>query len=675
MLVIINNRQINKQFNLINIIKKNYIIKPNIFNKLINTKIINKFSYINYLYSLIRKLKNNQKRNRLIYIIKNKKNKLNLFLSNKKYNIYNNNNTLILKNNYKKNKINYKKKINLTKHLILFHNLLRYRKKLIFFILKKCLRIKKKWFKKKRLNYNKKIGRLIFHTFKKIKTITYFKKKKYRNKNYKIYFKKKKNKIINISSYRKKKKDLKFFKFYWKKLYRFILKNKNTNNINFFFSFYRYSIEIKKNILNELINKDTYRKIKKKINNNFFYKKKLYKYRLKKNIYYKMIKQVNIDSKKNVNNITKQKNIFKLININIKKKKKNIYVKKNINIKNKKLPTNKYFLICRLLSKYKFVINNRNKYILLINRIKHTLNKLNNKYYVKSNLNIKKDNNKYNYFFYTEIINKFQIYLLQYTAIKKYNNVLLNYENQINQLYSKNKKNIYGNIINVHILMYNKLYKYYNNKILNDYLNFYKSIKTMYKNEILNKKIKGIHYNRYKLKPKYNFIKKRYRKSKFINKRKIKKIKNKYIKIKYNTIYNYNQKIIPIHIYTHITTKNMRYIILNNRYKILKSMSLGALKIERKNMRIKKYKLKIADLFFKDIVFILSSYKKKNKKKFNQLIFHVLRYKKYSYILFKKIKKFIRKKIRKFEKKKIRFLNKKFIRCKNKIKNKKINRL
>lgn len=106
----------------------------------------------------------------------------------------------------------------------------------------------------------------------------------------------------------------------------------------------------------------------------------------------------------------------------------------------------------------------------------------------------------------------------------------------------------------------------------------------------------------------------------------------------------------PLHVISHITTKNYRYHILDHKYKLLCSESLGTLGIDRKEMKLKKSKIEMGDVFLRDIksVFV----KNKEDYIFNELHFHLIKYKFPAKYIFKEFRKYIRKKIYKYYKKK-----------------------
>ncbi len=675
-------------------LKKNIYIKKSDFIKKFSFKLIKKTKNVNYFLNLPNLYNVN---------ILSDKNQI----ANKKY--YNS------KNNIRFNKLLFSKKKQLRKYSFFFNQF----KRKLYILLNSSYNTNK--YNQIKIIIYKLLNFLLYLKNKNINQAKlfvkkfYFKPKKQKKTNDFLYKKSHKNNHRNT--------DISFMKFYKsiffyliKKIYIITSKNINRKQVLSFifylfkFSNFDYYTKNKKLITkNKLfLNLKKTKKIKRRIGNNFFYKKKLYLERLQDG-YYSSLTKFKYSKKKKIKKIIKVNYIYKkknkktnlyyilknkksyLTNLNIYKlfKKKKLNLKFNFkNLINKINNTDSYsinklnynnkivnfvFLNKKLLI-LNFILKNLNKYKTFNSKIiyKYIKHFFINYKKIKYSLFKKKriDKKKINFFYYNIYLNT----LLDqyYKNIIHFNkNILLNtnlFNKKLNESLSKkaNKKDKISNIIYTYLNLidYFKDKFYLNDEITKNIITIKKKIKNRY----IKKK------SQFFKKKKINFKKNTYLCT-YLKLKKYLYLNNDNIKIKYKyqvkSNLNYNSNYLhelyyinklnniykPLHVYYNITTKNTRYLILNNRFKILKSNSLGLLKISRKDMRQKKSKLKLAEYFLKHFKFIT----KKNKNTFNEIHFHLIRHKYFTYLIFKLFRKYIRKKIKKIEKKKKKYFIRTFI--------------
>ena len=564
------------------------------------------------------------------------------------------------------------------------------------------------------------ISLLLFFSNNKftINSATFFLKKLY----FKSKKQKKLSGFFVKSSHKKNYKnvDYSFIKFYKNLLVNYINTTHIGNNSGkkkiisfifylFKFNFFDYYTNNKKLIAKTklFLNSRKTKKIRRRINNNFFYKKKLYINRLNEEYYSSLTKHKSVIKKK-------IKNKIKINYIYKKKHKKNILY--NL-VQNKKLSLTEYKYFLKSKNKMLKLYFNVNNIVLKNSGINKNI-KDNNLYnqkilkfiFIYKKLlvlnNILKNFKKYA-FINLNYLNYFVKYLLFYHNKLKYNKFIVKkidsnninlffYDNYMSNLIDQYKKKIITD--NYDILSKVELYKInlkslfikdiikkmkikhitYAHMNLIKYLNFNININGEFVKYIktLKKKIKTKKKKNYLTKKRINFKKKyfnivyskyknklyhKYNKSNIIVEYQVKSNLNYHLNHFYNisNLNYFNNLNKSLYIYYNITTKNTRYLISNSNYKILKSNSLGLLKIDRKEMRQKKSKLKLAEFFLNDFKILFK--KNKNKKLFNEFHFHLTRHKYFTYLIFKLFRKYIRKKIKKIEKKKKKYFAKIFI--------------
>jgi hypothetical protein len=561
---------------------------------------------------------------------------------------------------------------------------------------KKYIFINKEYY----MNFINKRNKITDYHFKKYITKV-IRKRKRKKRNYinliskykKQYYRLKNKKINNIF----KNYILRKYKNYYKN--RIIITN-NLNNYNNIIN--NYSNKINRSLYLHTYNKYTLLKnfinLRNYLNTNLNLFDNIYyffilitKFNKKKNILFKwneFIKKINnkitpiFDNnitflqKQNINIKDKLNNLFNILDnlslkLNYTKKHYLINNKLNIFIEKKNI----YLLKKKMLKLYSFLIKKKMKNIFYIKN-KIQLNWFEEKY--KNNLikiiemnNFFNNNNKKNYYLF--LLNKFKtIYLnkLLYKDIYYNNNKLNIFTNNflsnivLNKHYInetvkiKKKKKLFRNI-------YNRNIKYINlnkiNKLKNYNINKKKNIinneikKNYSKMIILNKKINKnfiskskFNYHKITYNKKINFTKiplliKNIQDTNFsyiyismINKKTLINKSSQSLYILSNTTFNIKKNILKIKISN--TNSNSRYLISDFNNKILRSSSIGCLKIMRKERRLKKLKQKLGEHLILWTRRIIKKKKKNTIFLYNEGVRRIIRplYYKFKYYLRKR---------------------------------------